>query len=239
MVGGLSFFAVITGVITSALRRPRAQARPTRERRRSGDRAARPDERRGRGDARGARPVTARPGRRRLSRVTSSGCRPRARRCGGAAASASSARARARSAEIRTTAEVSGAARISPTAPNSAPPRDRHDQHRERVDAERRAHRERLHQLLEDRRWRAAGRRSSRPPRRCPAPPSAIRTANAAGGPGAEVGDVGADEGDDGDRADQRHAEDQRADRDHHRVERGDDRHPEEVAAQRRRASAG
>ena len=49
---------------------------------------------------------------------------------------------------MRTTAEVTGAARISPTAPKSAPPRDRDDQDGERVDAERRAHRERLHQLL-------------------------------------------------------------------------------------------
>ena len=101
------------------------------------------------------------------------------------------------------------------------------------MDAERGAHRERLHHLLEDRRWRAAARRSCPPAASGPAPPSASRTEKPAARPRAEVGDVGADEGDDGDRPDQRHAEDQRADRDDHGVEGGDDRDAEEVAAQR------
>ena len=43
--------------------------------------------------------------------------------------------------------------------------------------------------------------------------------------------DVGADEGDRNDRPDQRHAEDPGAERDHDRVERSDDRRPEEITA--------
>ena len=48
-----------------------------------------------------------------------------------------------------TAAEVSGAARTRPIAPNRLAAGDRDDEHRERVDAERRAERDRLDHLLE------------------------------------------------------------------------------------------
>ena len=72
-----------------------------------------------------------------------------------------------------------------------------------------------------------------------PAPPSAMRTVNAARRPRAEIRDVGGEEGDRGDRPEQGHAEDQAADGDDDGAERGDDRDPEEVAAERAEHALG
>ena len=136
------------------------------------------------------------------------------------------------SSTMCTAAEVSGAASVSPTMPNRAPPPIGDDQDRERVDAERRAHHERLDQLLEhavaqqrddrhdDRRVRALGAERDEHRER-------------AGHPCAEVRDVRTGEGDDRDRPGERHADDQRREPDEDAVERGDDRDAQEVAAQR------
>jgi hypothetical protein len=96
---------------------------------------------------------------------------------------------------------VSGAARISPTRAEQGAARDRHDQHREWVDAEGGAHRERLDDPLEDAVGdqlddNHAGGSVGAGTTECNQDRERPR------GPGADVGDVGAERGDRDDRAD-------------------------------------
>ena len=115
--------------------------------------------------------------------------------------------------------------------PDEAAGCDRHDEHDERVEVERRSHRKRLHDVLQqpvrqdhdhehDQRRRGSmcaerdhdGERSRHER--------------------ADERNIRADERHHADRAGERHVEDQRAERDHRRVEARDDGHAAEVAAQ-------
>ena len=128
-------------------------------------------------------------------------------------------------------AEVSGAASVNPTIPNRPGP-DRDDEHHERVQPERRAHDERLDHLLK----RAVRQqRDDCHDERSRRPLGAERDQHreGAGDPRADERHVGRHERDDRDRPRERHAEDQRRRPDDDAVERRDDRHAEEVAAQR------
>ena len=104
------------------------------------------------------------------------------------------------------------------------------------MDAERRPHRERLDELLED----PVGQElHDDHPARGLGPGSAQGEQHRERrcGPGAQVRDVSADEGDGRDRADQRNAEDEGAERHDRRVECGDKGHAQEVAPQRAKRS--